>query len=97
MMILEEQIISLLFSLFYGLFMSFLTTINYKIFFSSNLFVQIIGTFLLIVIILLGFYCGLIYINNGVIHPYFILMLMLGYCIGNVNYKKILVYLQKKK
>lgn len=97
MMMLEEQIISLLFSLFYGMLMALLTTINYKVFFSSNLFIQILGTFLLIVIILLGFYCGLIFINNGVIHPYFILMLVSGYCIGNVNYKKILVYFKKKQ
>ena len=95
-MILEEQIISLLFSFSYGIISSLLTTINYKIIISNKPIIKIIGSTFLITIIILGFYCGLLYINCGVIHPYFLLMLTLGYCLGSVNYKKILVYLQKK-
>lgn len=95
-MILEEQIISLFFSLFYGILASFITTLNYNIFFHDKVIIKVGGTITLIVLILLGYYSGLLYINCGVIHPYFLLILMIGFCIGSVNYKKIIVNFKNK-
>ena len=87
-MILEEQIISLLFSLIYGIIASLIVTLNYKIIFNEHTIIKVIASFLIVFIITFGFYCGLLFINCGVIHPYFLILLLLGYCLGSVNFKR---------
>ncbi len=93
---LNIQINSLLFCLLYGIFFGILYGMNYKILYESKIIFRIIITFLFIIDNILFFYLILLRINNGIIHPYFILMLIMGYYIGNNYYPLIKRQLTRK-
>ena len=90
MISLEIQLKSIDFSFLYGVFFSILLNINYKfIYFSKgikkiilNLFFVIDNTFLYFII--------LRYLNNGVLHTYFLLSIILGFFSVNKLTSKLL-------
>ena len=90
MISLEIQLKSIVFSFLYGVFFSILLNINYKfIYFSKgikkiilNLFFVIDNTFLYFII--------LRYLNNGVLHAYFLLSIVLGFFSVNKLTSKLL-------
>jgi len=88
-MVLEVQLQSLIYSFVYGFFFSFLLNINYKYLFNSTNFYKIIINILFILDNVLLYYILLRLINNGVIHIYFLLMIVLGFMFGNYYTKKI--------
>lgn len=73
---LDLQIASLLFSFIFGFFASIMIEINYKI--NTKKILKTITTFILIIINTLIYFIGLNNINNAYLHPYFILMILLG-------------------
>ena len=90
-MTLKLQIISLIVSLFYGVFFSFLLSINHKIIYNSNKYIKIIGTFIFIIFNALLYFLILLKINNGIVHIYCIISIMLGFILYNriaLKYKK---------
>lgn len=88
-MILKIQIYSLLFSFFYGIFVFFLLEINYKLLYTGKIIYRIIISFLFVMFISLLYFYGLLKINNGIIHIYFLIAMFTGYVLSFVAYRKI--------
>lgn len=94
-MILEVQIKTLFYSFLFGIYFSLFVTINYKMTIKLKKVYRIISTFLVIFINIILYFIMLMKINNGIIHLYSILVIILGsfleYYIYNLfekHYKK---------
>ena len=87
---LTVQIISFIFSFFYGIFFEILLELNIKIIYSSKLFIKLIGTFLFVIFNSLLYFFILLKINNGILHFYFFLCIILGYTLMCKVRKKML-------
>ena len=88
-MVLTIQIYSLLFSFFYGMFFYILLEINYKFLYSDKLLFKIFYTLIFILFNTLLYFICLKKINNGIIHFYFILSILLGYLVLKLIIKRI--------
>lgn len=88
-MILSIQIYSLLYSFLYGIIFYFLLEINYKLIYSSKIFIRIIYSFLFLITNTLVYFLVLVKINNGIVHPYFLISLTLGYLLTYYLTKKL--------
>jgi len=88
-MILKIQIYSILYSFFYGMFFFILLEINYKLLYFGKIVYRILLSFLFVMFISLFYFWGLLKINNGIIHLYFLLSMFTGYLLTFVIYKKI--------
>ena len=86
---LKLQRASLLFSLIFGIILEIMIKINYKFIKQSHKLIQIILTFLVIIINTLIYFIGLKYINEAYMHPYFILMIIVGCILEDFLAKKI--------
>lgn len=87
-MVLGVQVISLLVSFVYGIFFYLTLELNSKFIYFSNLLVKIIYSLLFIFFHTLLYFLILMYINNGYVHVYFLLCIILGYLICKVVYKR---------
>lgn len=90
-MILSIQIYSLLFSFGYGIFFAVLLFLFRKVIFNKNLILMVIFSFLFVFLNVILYFWGLKAINNGILHIYFFLSILLGYCLTNVVFSKLLV------
>lgn len=79
---LKVQIIGLIFSFLYGIIFSLLVNINYKYLFSKRLAFKITMTFVFIIDCSLLYFLILKKINEGIIHPYFLLMILIGFYVS---------------
>ena len=77
-MILAIQIKTLLYSFLFGIYFSIFITLNYRITNKLKKNLKIISTFLVIFINVLFFFLILMKVNNGIIHIYSILAILLG-------------------
>lgn len=85
------QIQSLFMSFLYGIFFSLLFNVSYKFLFTKY---KIINTFtnILFCLVIFSLYFYFLYIiNNGIIHIYFIIVLILSFVIYNRVFVKIRV------
>ncbi len=82
-MSLDVQIISLIFSFFFGIVFSLFLNINYKIIFSQNKIIKLIGTILIVFSSTLLYFIILKKINNAIFHPYELFMIVFGFYIEN--------------
>ena len=73
------QLLSLIFSFFFGNLFSVLVRVNQKIIVNKNKILQIILTFIFILDIVLLYLICIYKINKGVVHCYFVLMIVAGY------------------
>lgn len=78
---LDLQLKSLLFSFLFGMFFAICVNINYKFINSNKKIFKIIFTFFFTIINILIYFIGLKKINDAYLHPYFILMIILGYIV----------------
>ena len=83
------QILSLLFSFIYGNFVFWLLEINYRLLYEGKIVYRVIISFLFVMFISLLYFIGLFKINNGIIHIYFFIVLLTGYLLSFVIYRKI--------
>ena len=81
-MILKIQIYSILYSFLYGMIFYALLEVNYKIIYESKLFIKIICSLLFLLVNTLLYFIILIRINNGIVHIYFLLSIILGYILA---------------
>ncbi len=88
-MILKLQVLSLLYSFFFGMVFFILLELNSKFLYEGRMVYRIIVSFLFVIFISLLYFFGLIKINNGVVHVYFFLSLFTGYLLSFVIYRKI--------
>ena len=89
---LKTQVILVVFSFFYGFLFSIFLNINYKFIYSSNKFIKFFSSFLVIMISVLIYFISIKKINNAILHPYSILMIICGFlvdiCLNRLIAKK---------
>ncbi len=90
-MILKIQIYSLLFSFGYGVFFFYFLELWYKLLIKLKLILQIILSFVFVIMNSLLYFFLLKKINNGILHLYFFLSLLTGYILSNIAYRKLIV------
>lgn len=88
-MTLSVQILSLIYSFFYGIIFYGLLEINYKFLYLGKMVYRIILSFLFVIFVSLLYFILLIRINNGILHFYFFLCFFTGYLLSFVIYRKI--------
>ena len=81
-MVLKVQIITLFSSFFFGIFLAFLVNINYKYLFHKKRMIKILSTFFLVFDIAILYFLIFKMLNYATFHPYFLIMLGLGFYIG---------------
>lgn len=87
---LNIQIKSLIYSFFYGIIFSILTNLNYKFIFYSKPIFKFILNILFVLDNVFLYFIFLRIINDGIIHYYFIVSLVLGYLSVNKMSHKLL-------
>lgn len=87
----QIQLLSFLFSFLFGIFFSFTGRYHYKMVFSLKKMFRYFLTFLYILDISLMYIVIMYYINQGVIHLYFVIITFFGYALE----KKIYSYVKK--
>lgn len=90
MMELNIQILSLGVSFLYGIIFYILLEINSKFLYSSSKIIKILFSFVFVMFNSLLYFFILLKINNGYIHLYFFLCLLLGYFLCKVLMKRLL-------
>lgn len=97
-MALSVQIQSFIVSFFYGFLVSYLMNLCYRFLFLSKKTFQMIFTFLFSFFICLFYFFLLYLINGGVVHLYFLILVILGTFIGNLFSRKARrVFFKKEK
>lgn len=90
---LKTQVALIVFSFFYGFFFSIFLNINYKFIYSSNQFIKFLSSFLVIIISVLVYFVSIKKINNAILHPYSIIMVIFGFfvdiCMNRIIAKKL--------
>lgn len=79
------QLIVILFSFFFGFLLYYTNTFHKKLLVGRSVFSKIIIIFLYCNIMALIYVLFLFKINNGLLHLYFILSLIIGYLIASVK------------
>lgn len=88
-MVLKMQLYSFGVSFLYGFVFFVLLEINSRFIYSSSVIVKIISSLLFIIFNTFLYFIILMKVNNGYIHVYFFLCMILGYVLCKVLYKKI--------
>lgn len=86
---LETQIQSLIASFIFGMFFSLTYNTLHKYLYVHNLLIKIFNNFIYIIVNVTIYFITLQLINNGIIHPYFLISSLLGFIIGNKTTKKV--------
>lgn len=89
---LELQIQSLIFSLVFGMFFALMYNLFYKYLFRGIVVIRFIVNLIFVISNTTLYFLLLKTINNGRIHSYFLIMLVIGFIIGNVKTRKIRKY-----
>lgn len=88
MMVLNIQLYSLGVSFLYGILLFVLLEISSKFIYSFNIWVKVIFSFLFVMFNTFLYFIILMYVNNGYVHLYFFLCILLGYVCSNLIYKR---------
>lgn len=91
------QLLSFVVSFLFGIFFYFSSLLNYKIIKNHPIFLQYFVTFIYILVISLVYVLIMYKVNYGVIHIYFIGVLLLGFICGCVYCKKLKKFCKVKK
>jgi len=86
---LETQIKLILFSFSFGIFLALMIDLNHKYLYSNKKTFKIIFTFIFTLINSLLYFILLQKINNGIIHIYSILCIIVGFFIEHIVRKKV--------
>lgn len=78
-MSLSAQILSIIFSFIYGNFLAVCYNFNYNMLFNKNKIFKITFNFLFALDLVLIYFLVIRKINGGIIHPYFYLLIILGF------------------
>lgn len=84
----DIQLKSLLFSLFYGVLFSLLLRLNYKYMYNGNIIFNFLINVIFVVDNVLLYFIILKRLNDGVIHSYFFIMILIGFFIMEFIFKK---------
>ena len=95
MMNLKIQIILTIFSFFYGFLFSNFININYKFVYNSKKVIKILSSLFIILIAVLVYFIGIKKINNAILHPYSIFIVIVGFFV-DICLKRIIAKKRKK-
>jgi len=93
---LDIQIYSFIYSFFFGMIFYYLLDLVNKYIVKIKLIWKIILSFGFIFLISLGYFVGLLFINNGILHIYFIGSLLVGYFCSYFIFKRYLTLWKRK-
>jgi|LSQX01.2.fsa_nt_gb hypothetical protein len=96
-MAIDIQLKSLFFSLLYGCVFSFLLRLNYKYLYKGPLLLKVAINIVFVLDNVLLYFIVLKRINEGIIHGYFVLMILLGFIIMESVFKKMPFDFNEKK
>ena len=95
MMNLKTQVILIIFSFFYGFIFSIFLNLNYKFIYSYNKILRVLSSLFVVIIAVLVYFIGIKKINNAILHPYSILMIILGFFV-DISLNRIIAKKLKK-
>lgn len=94
------QLNLLAFSFFYGIFFSLSINLNYKLLYNEKKLIKILSTILFVGVNVLLYFIILLRINNGILHFYSLLIIVVGFILENYIERKLVpklvAYLKKK-
>ena len=93
----EIQIQSIVVSAIYGLLSSFIYNFLYFLLYNKYIIIRLLFNFIFSIVINSMLFLLLYFINNGVVHIYFVIIFLFGFYIGNKNTNKIRFDLKKSK
>lgn len=96
-MSLHSQILVIIVSFFFGIFFEIFHCINYKLIYNKRKIVKILFTFLLVFIQSIIYFYLLTKINNGIIHLYGILSIVVGILLIYFLKKTVCTFYKKHK
>ncbi len=80
---LKIQVQSFIYSFLYGMFFSLALNLNYRFLYQSRKWVKLVITVLFIIDHALLYFIILKHINEGIVHIYFFIMIVIGFMVGN--------------
>lgn len=89
MISLNLQLKAMIFSFLYGIILAFFFNVNYKLLFSYKKIVQVFCSLIFCVDVFLLYFYLLQILVNGYIHIYFFLLIIGGFFLGFVIFKKL--------
>lgn len=98
MMKLKTQIITILFSIGFGILFSFVIDVIKNKLFKSKVFFQALISLIVTISMSLIYFYLLLKLNNAIIHPYFIVAFIIGYILESgfkKMFKRIVLLLKK--
>ena len=94
---LEEQLLSLIFSITYGIIISYFYNLNYKFLYKTDILYKILINFLFITNVMLAYFILLLKINDGIIHIYLLIISIITFLIFSEKYKKVRNFIKLKR
>ncbi len=76
---LKLQILTLSYSFLYGILFSLLLSLSYKLIYNKNKHIKIVSTCFFILTNVIIYFLLLKKINSAIIHPYYLLIFILGF------------------
>ena len=89
-MTLSIQIYSFIFSFIFGIFVFYILLINHKVFEKSREIIKYISHIMLFVNFSLLYFLILKKLNEGIVHPYFLFFVFVGFTLSWLLQKKLL-------
>lgn len=86
---LEQQLLSLIYSLIYGIVSAYLYNLNYKFIYKTDILYRILINFLFVTNLFLLYFIFLSMINDGIIHIYLLLVSLASFLIFSKKYKSL--------
>lgn len=82
------QLICLIVSFMYGIFLYYANHFNVRVIFKKNIVEKLIISILYLLVVSLLYVCFLYKINGGILHIYFVLVMIGGYVFISVKKRK---------
>ena len=87
-MILKIQIYSVLYSFLFGIYFSYILKLFKKYIYNNNIIIKTVSNLVIVIINSFIYFIGINKINNGILHPYTFITLILGFYFIDIIYKK---------
>ena len=87
-MSLKIQIYSVLYSFLFGIYFSYILKLFKKYIYNNNIIIKTVSILVIVIINSFIYFIGINKINNGILHPYTFITLILGFYFIDIIYKK---------
>ena len=82
------QIYSVLYSFLFGIYFSYILKLFKKYIYNNNIIIKTVSNLVIVIINSFIYFIGINKINNGILHPYTFITLILGFYFIDIIYKK---------